>query len=151
MSPTTNPARQAGDEGSVLLLIIGLSVVLLLLVAVVVDVSAVILAKRGVSSAADGAAVVAAQQPSRPGIDDGGLEGGQRLPLDLLLVQDVVELYRVDALDGRPDLEMSADLEGTSTAVVTAQRLVKLPFSGWLDVGNPTVTAVSRARSPLAP
>lgn len=141
--------KQRGDDGSVLLLIIGLSVVLMLLVAVVVDVSAVILAKRGLSATADGAAIAAAQQPSRAGIDGGGLES-ERLPLDLAQVQAVVEDYRLDARETQRGLEMSAVLDGPSTAVVTAQRVVHLPFSGWLEVGNPTVTAVSRARSPLS-
>ena len=62
----------------------------------------------------------------------------------------MVEDYRLDARETQRGLEMSAVLDGPSTAVVTAQRVVQLPFSGWLEVGNPTVTAVSRARSPLS-
>ena len=134
-----------------MLLIVGLSAVLLLLVAVVIDVSVVILARRGVSSTADGAAIAAAQQVSREAIADGGLLTHQRLPLDRLQVAAMVENYRLDSLDGQPNLEMSAELDGSSTVVVTASRVVQLPFSGWLAAGNPTVVAVSRARSPLAP
>ena len=52
------PAR---DEGSVLVLVLGMAGLLLLLVGVVVDVSVAVLAKRSAASAADGAAVSAAQ------------------------------------------------------------------------------------------
>jgi len=141
------------DEGTVMLLAVGLSVVLLLLVAVVVDVSAVILAKRGVSSAADGAALAAAQQPDRAAINDHENALASRLPLDEIAVQDVVATYQSDAADSLPGLRLVASVEGggSSEAVVDAYRTITLPFGGWLEVGTVQVHAVARARSPVAP
>lgn len=143
--------RTHDDEGTVLLLTLGLAVVLLLLVGVVVDVSAVILAKRGVSSAADGAALAAAQQADRDAIEsqDGALS--TRLPLDPALVSEVVATYQGDADDTLPGLLLVAGIEGTDIAVVDAYRTVTVPFAGWLGVGSVQVHAVARARSPVAP
>jgi Flp pilus assembly protein TadG len=142
--------RPRDDEGTVLLLTVGLSVVLLLLVAVVVDVSAVILAKRGVSSAADGAALAAAQQPDRSAIDQRDDALASRLPLDEAAVQGVVATYEGDADDGLPGLQLVARVDGEE-AVVDAYRTITVPFGGWLGVGRVQVHAVARARSPVVP
>jgi Flp pilus assembly protein TadG len=145
--------RPTGDEGSVLLLTLGLSVIVLLLVAVVVDVSAVILAKRGVSSAADGAALAAAQQPDRGAISDRANALVGRLPLDEVAVQGVVAAYEGDAEDGLPGLQLVARVDGVGSeeAVVDAYRTITVPFAGWLGVGKVQVHAVARARSPVVP
>ena len=142
--------HRPNDDGTVLFLTIGLSVVLLLLVAVVVDVSAVILAKRGVSSAADGAAVAAAQRVDTASVDSGnGLDS--RLPLDEVLVQELVATYQDEADDSAPGLRLVARVDGVSTAVVDAYRTVTLPFGGWLEVGRVQVHATARAQSPILP
>jgi Flp pilus assembly protein TadG len=143
--------RERADEGTVLLLTLGLSVVLLLLVGVVVDVSAVVLAKRGVSSAADGAALAAAQQPDRGTIESRRDALSVRLPLDPALVDDVVATYQADAADDLPGLALVARVEQADEAVVDAYRTVTLPFGGWLGVGKVQVHAVARARSPVGP
>jgi hypothetical protein len=144
----TRPRADA-DEGTVLVLTLGLSVVLLLLVAVVVDASAVILAKRGLSSAADGAAVAAAQRADRQAIDNrsGALTG--RLPLDEIAVHAVVASYQQQS--GIPGLRLSSRVDAGTLAVVDAYRTVRLPFGGWLGVGAVKVHAVARARSPVVP
>lgn len=141
--------RARDDEGSVLLLVVGLTAVLLLLVGVVVDVSAVVLAKRGLSSAVDGAAVAAAQQPDVAAIRDGGL--GERLTLDPAAVALVVATYQEEARRGQPGLVLAAHLEPPDTAVVDGARTVRLPFVGWLGVGRVVVRAQGRARSPVVP
>ena len=145
--------RRGDDEGTVLLLTLGLSVVLLLLVAVVVDVSAVVLAKRGVSSVADGAAVAAAQQPDRRAVDARPDALAHHLPLDAVAVRGVVATYQEDADDSLPGLRLLARVEGAEDeeAVVDAFRTVTLPFGGWLGVGVVEVHAVARARSPVLP
>lgn len=136
------------DEGSVLVLVIGLSLVLFVLVAVVVDVSAVVLAKRGLDSAADGAAVAAAQQVDVAAAGDGF---GDRLPLDAALVAEAVATYEAEERAGEPGLRLAARLEGTDTAVVDATRTLRLPLTAFLGVGSTVVHAQSRARSPVGP
>jgi Flp pilus assembly protein TadG len=141
-------ARPQGDDGTILVLVLGFTALLLVLVAVVVDVSAVILAKRGAASAADGAAIAASQQLDQNAVYAKGL--GDAIPLSLDDVQHVVAVYAEQAADGQHGLELSAALDETqTTATVTARREIRLPFSGWLGVGSVTVTAVAHARAPL--
>ena len=140
--------RPAGDDGTILLLVLGFAAILLVLVAVVVDVSAVILAKRGAASAADGAAVAAAQQLDEAAVYANGL--GEAIPLSPDLVDQVVGTYGARAAQSQKGLQLVADLDAAqTTATVTATRTVSLPFTGWLGVGSVTVTAVAHARAPL--
>lgn len=140
--------RPRGDDGTILLLVIGFAAVLLVLVAVVADVSAVILAKRGASSAADGAAVAAAQQLDTDVVYAKGIDAA--IPLSPDLVQDVVAMYAARAATAQKGLQLTADLDpAQTTATVVATRQLTLPFTGWLGVGSVTVTAVAHARAPL--
>lgn len=139
--------RPSGDDGSVLVLMIGLVAVLLLLVAVVVDVSAVVLARRSVASVADGAAVSAAQGIDYTVFYADGPAGG--VPLSEAAVADRVATYARGAVLDQPGLVLQSRVDGGYVAVVTAQRVVRLPFGGALGVGDVDVTAVARARAPL--
>ena len=143
--------RRRDDEGTVLLLTIGMSVVLLLLVAVVVDVSKVILAKRALSSAADGAALAAAQRLDRDATLANG--PGERIPLDPADVAAVVEQYQDDADAEQPGLDLTGTVDAgdVSVAVVDARRKVSLPFVGWLGVVDVDLHAQARAQSPVLP
>lgn len=137
------------DEGSVLVLTLGLFGVLLLLVAVVVDVSAVILAKRAVASAADSAAVAAAQSLDEQALYGAGL--ADEVPLSPTLVADVVAVYAAQAAVSQPGLQMSGAVTGAASATVVASRVITLPMSGRLGVEQVTVTSVATARAPLLP
>lgn len=140
--------RPSGDDGTILLLVVGFTAVLLLLVAVVVDVSAVVLAKRGAASAADGAAVAAAQQLDEAAVYSRGLDTA--IPLSPEQVDQVVSVYAARAAESQQGLQLAAGLDAAqTTATVTATRRIRLPFSGWLGVGQVTVTAVAHARAPL--
>jgi Flp pilus assembly protein TadG len=140
--------RPTGDDGTILLLVLGFTAVLLLLVAVVVDVSAVILAKRGAASAADGAAVAAAQQLDQNAVYENGLTDA--IPLSPEAVDQVVGELSVRAAESQKGLQLAASLDPTqTTATVVATRDVQLPFTGWLGIGHVTVTAVAHARAPL--
>jgi hypothetical protein len=143
--------RRRDDEGTILLLTVGLCAVLLLLVAVVIDVSKVVLAKRALAAAADGAAVAAAQQADRERIVADGL--GDRVPLDPAGVADVVADYQDEARGEQPGVELlgSVDPADPGTAVVRARRRVTLPFVGWLGVADLDLEATARARSPILP
>ena len=139
--------RPQGDDGTVLLLVVGLTAVLLLAVGLVVNVSAVVLAKRSLASTADGAAVSAAQALDSGTFYATGLGGG--IPLDPAGAAERVAAYRADAEAGQPGLRMTVRVEGR-TAVVRATRTVTLPLA-LLSTGPVTVEAEARARAPLAP
>ena len=144
MSPRRRPA---GDTGTVLVLVLGFAGILVALVAVVVDVSAVVLAKRAVASAADGAALSAAQAVDLDALYAGGL--GEQVPLSLADARRRVAAYEAQARRAQPGLVLGVRLDGR-TAVVTGTRSVRLPmrFPGSAAV---RVTAVARARAPVAP
>ncbi|HWH27369.1 MAG TPA: pilus assembly protein TadG-related protein [Mycobacteriales bacterium] len=133
------------DDGTVLVLTLGLAGLLLVVVAIVVDVSAVVLAKRGVASAADGAAVSAAQALDEQVLYDQGL--GAAVPLSAADAAARVAAYEADARAGQPGLELAVRVEG-ATAVVTAVRTVRPPFRVF-GQGDVTLTAVARARAPV--
>lgn len=140
--------RPQGDDGTILLLVLGFAAILLVLVAIVADVSVVILARRGAASAADGAAIAAAQQLDQEAVYAGGL--GEEIPLSPDDVQRVVGVYGAQAATAQQGLQLSASLDQPqTTATVVATRQVTLPFVGWLGVGHVTVTAVAHARAPL--
>ena len=134
-----------GDDGTILVLTVGLAALLLVVVAIVVDVSAVVLAKRGVASAADEAAVSAAQALDTAALYAQGL--GADVPLSGSDAAARVDAYTVDAAMTQPGLRLVVQVEGT-TAVVTGTRRVRPPFPV-LGQGPVTVTAVARARAPV--
>jgi Flp pilus assembly protein TadG len=141
--------RASGEDGTILLLVLGFAALLLVLVAVVTDVSAVILAKRGAASAADGAAIAAAQRLDEDAVYRNGL--GVEIPLSPEEVAQTVAGYAARAAEAQKGLQLTAALdEAQTTATVTATRELTLPFTGWLGVGKVTVTAVAHARAPLA-
>lgn len=140
--------RPDGEQGSVLVLVLGLVGVLVLLVGVVVDVSAAVLAKRAVASAADGAAVSGAQGIDYPTFYARG--PGTGVPLSAEQVRRRVGAYAGSAGADQPGLQLSARVEGSGTAVVLASRTIRLPFSGRLGFASVRVQAEARARAPLA-
>lgn len=137
--------RPQGDEGSVMLLVLGFSVVLVMLLVLVVDVSHVLLAQRGVASAADGAAVAAAQELREDVFYGKGL--GSEVPLDEGLVVRRVAAYQAQ-LTPPTDLRASVDGAGT-TVTVQAERVVQLTFGRYVGRGQVTVRSVARATSPV--
>ena len=139
--------RPRGDQGTVLVLVLGFHAVLVLLVGVVVDVSSVVLAKRAVAGAADGAAVSAAQALDVQALYAGGLGG--HVPLDLAGARSRVAAYEAQVRVDQPGLSLGLRLEG-GTAVVTATRTVGLPFR-LPGAGPVRVRAVARARAPVRP
>jgi hypothetical protein len=153
--------RGRGDEGSVLVLIIGYTAIAAVLITVGIDTSKVFLARRALAAAADSAALSAAQGVDRQAIYAGdGLRCGQPLPLDQA---------RAAALAARSVNDDAADLSHTfislsapqtsldaGTVSVELSGQVAVPFGrvlSWLDPSRPnglvTVTETSHARSPL--
>jgi len=141
--------RPRGDDGTVLVLTLGLCALLLVLVGVVVDVSVTVLAKRSVASATDGAAVSAAQALDDDVFYAQGLSG--QVPLSDARVAERVADYATLAAGEQPGLRLDGHVEDGAVAVVTGTRTVVLPFSGWLGDGTVEVRAQARARAPLVP
>lgn len=139
--------RPRGEQGTVLVLVLGFHAVLVLLVGVVVDVSSVVLAKRAVAGAADGAAVSAAQALDLDALYAGGL--GEQVPLHLGEARRRVAAYEAWVQEHQPGLALGLRLEG-GTAVVHATRTVRLPFR-LPGTGPVQVRAVARARAPVVP
>ena len=137
--------RTAGDDGSVLVLTLGLAAVVVLVVGVVVNVSAVVLAKRAVASAADGAALTAVQALDVPALYAGGIQDA--LPISEADAAARVEAYRQATEPSLPGLRMTVRVEGAE-AVVEAVRTVRPPFPV-LGTGPVEVRSVARARAPV--
>ncbi len=140
--------RPSGDDGTVLVLVLGFTMVLALMVGVVVNVSAAALARRSVSSAADGAAVAAAQALDEQAVSRDGLRG-RRLPLSEAAARQRVAVYGRQVAPSQPGLGLAVTVDG-ATATVVAVREVRLPFSRLLGLRPLRVEATARARAPLA-
>lgn len=139
--------RRRGDDGTVLVLVLGLFMVLALMVGVVVNVSAAVLARRSVASAADGAAVAAAQALDVEALHRSGLPG-DRLPLSQAGAQERVAAYARQVSGTQPGLRLAVTVDA-GTASVVAVREVRLPFGGLLGLRPLRVEATGRARAPL--
>lgn len=143
-----------GEDGQVLLLVIGFVVIVALLVTVVANASTAFLARRSLSAWADGAATAAAQS-----VDEGAVYGGrvgQALPLSAARARAAVAGYAVrNGLPGRFEGFEVAAVEvdpGAGTVRVALATSVDLAFANvvsarWAD-GVP-ITATATARVPL--
>lgn len=119
--------RLRRDQGSVLILSLGLIVVCVLAVGVVVDASALFLARRSLQAQADSAALAGAQAIDVEAYYQQGAASGIRL--EPTRVRSAVERFiRRSSADVRLRSVALAD----DIVVVRLQGLVRPPFSGWL-------------------
>lgn len=119
--------RLRSDQGSVLILSLGLIVVCVLAVGVVVDASALFLARRSLQAQADSAALAGAQAIDVEAYYQRGAASGVRL--EPTRVRSAVERFvRRSSADVRLRSVALAD----DIVVVRLQGLVRPPFSGWL-------------------
>lgn len=141
------------DEGTVLLLILGLVVVAALFVSVVTDISALYLERRELVAAADGAALAGAQAVDEESVYRDGLPASGPVPLDQEAAEQAVRDYLADAglLTGR--LEVSISTSATTVSVVLATRL-DLPVASTVTAGASgaaDVSASATARTAVIP
>lgn len=147
-------ARPRGDDGQLVLLVLGYAVIAALLVTVVVDVSQAYLYRRSLLAAADAAALSAANQPDLAAVYTG--EGSALLPISGPGARAAVEQYALDAelADRFGDFTVEAvDTDGV-TVTVTLRAVVHLPFANLVTArwsGGYPVRAAASARSPLLP
>lgn len=143
------------EEGSVLLLILGLVVLAGLFVTVVIDVSALFLDRRDLIAAADGAALAGAQ-----GIDEGsvyryGLPESGSLTLNRSRAESLVQSYLVDQeiIGTYDDLHVDVDVTNTTVTVQLVAK-VRLPIANVVTPGagrGVTVDAQATAHSAVIP
>ena len=141
-------ATDGRDDGSMLILMIGVVVLCLLLVAVVTDASTLFLARMQLISAADGAALAGAQAVNQEALYTGPATG--QLPLDPAGVDTAVDRYL--ALDGDPDVQVLGVATDGTVVRVAFQRRVRLPFLNLVTLGakdSVTVSADAAAESPF--
>jgi len=127
--------RPSGDDGSILLMSIGLFVVSLLLIWAVIDASVVFLARRDLTAAVDGAALTAAQEADADALYSGGAAAD--LALDPAGVGHAVQTYldRMYPAGQWPRQRITAGVDGTGRSVqVRGEREVTLPVFGTVTV-----------------
>ena len=125
MTPVQRKA--SGDEGSAIVLILGLIVICLLALAVVVDVSTVYLARRSLQAQADAAALAGAQAIDLDHYYSHG--ASDQIHLDPPAVRRAVERQvRRDAGDAR----LTRVSVRSHVVYVGMTDRVRPPFSGWL-------------------
>lgn len=129
MTSEVRPAPDR-DEGSVLVLALGMIVVCLMAVAVVVDASTVFLARRSLQSAADAAALAGAQAIDVDAYYERGAADGIALSPAEVRASVIRHLRLADA-PALVSVTVDAD-----TVVVRVRDRVRPPFSGWLTPGG---------------
>ncbi len=166
MTGVPSRATRRGDDGQLLLLVLGCTLIVALLLTVVVDASRVFLAQRALSGAADAAALAGADAVDEAAfydhsddVADGGGAGEVRelVPLDDAAARQAVDGYVTAA--GLParfeDLVVSTALGSGGTSVtVTCSARVRLPFVNVVSAGHAggyPVSVSASARSPLRP
>ena len=131
-----NPAPRAADEGSVLLLGIGLVVVCLLAVTVLVDVSAAFLQRQQLFAVADASAIAGAQAIDVAAYYANGASAATRL--DPAAVNSAVErhLARASARQSIPGLVVRRVWSDGSQVAVGLSCPLRLPFLSGLFGGD---------------
>jgi uncharacterized membrane protein len=141
------------DDGTVLLLILGLVVVAALLVAAVTDVSALYLERRKLIAAADGAALAGAQAVDEESVYRNGLPTEGPVPLDQAAAERAVRDYLTDAGLMTGDLDVTISTSTTTVSVVL-RTSARLPVANTVTSGasgTAAVSATATARTAVIP
>lgn len=123
------------EEGTVTVLVVGLTLALLLVAGLVLDGGALLAARRQANDLADNAARAAAQA-----VDVSALRSGASAALDPLAAELAAEAYLTAA---GHDGEVVVATDRVEVTVVVAARMSLLQLAG---IGDRTVTATGEAR-----
>jgi len=141
----------APDDGTVLLLIVGLVTLAALLVSVVTDASALYLERRRLVSAADGAALAGAQKVNESRVYTEGLPATGPVPLD----PNAAELAAREYLEASGIALSDVSVHATPTTVsVRVWSRYRLPVASTVTAGgagSATVSASATARTAIVP
>lgn len=135
--------RAAGDDGTVLPLVIGAAAIVLTLVTVVTDVSALWLQRRALQSTVDGAALAGAQAVDLPSVYAGGAVGDLRL--DPRAARTAVRTYVGGVPTTLRSLRVTSVVTTRTTVSVRATAVARLPFLSLLSGRGITVVAEATA------
>ena len=144
-------ARSRTDDGTVLLLILGLVTVAALLVGVVTDVSALYLERRKLISAADGAALAGAQEVDKATVYTQGLPREGPVALDAQGAEHAARQYLADTGMDLADVRVSAT---ATTVTVSLQSRYELPIASRVTAGasgTADVAASATAQTAVIP
>jgi len=136
------PRPDSAEDGTILVLTLGLLAVAVATVVAVVDVSTVFLARRDLAGVCDSAALAAAQAVDPSAVYAGAPE---RLPLDRAGAARAAA--RVAA--GAQGVTERTSIIGPAEVGVACTRSVALPLARVLGLGPVTVTADARAETAL--
>lgn len=142
-------SRSGEDNGSVLILIIGLVPVLLLMLAAGTDAAVLYTARRSLAAEADAAALAAAQGADLDAIYSGRAAGS--LPLDCAKAKRIISTRFARHWNSLAAKARVTAIDCTGTDVsVTLASTATLPFASHFGI-NPAVTvkAAAAARSPF--
>jgi uncharacterized membrane protein len=146
------PGRHTGEDGQIMILVLGYALIAFLLVVVAVDVTAVYLARTQLRDAADAAALDAADAAYAPSVYSEGVS--RTVPLSDATVRTVVvsylSTYRPPNHVEQVRLDPATGSSDGATAVVALSARVRLPLLGpvlraWS--GGVTVSVQARARA----
>lgn len=137
--------KRTNDEGSILVLGIGLSLVCVLIATVAINVATVWLARTALDSVADGAALAGAQAIDRAAIYQEGLRGITRVSPSLARAKVRAYLARPEVQAQVHDLKLRSVSVSGNSVQVTVSCLPAMPFGYLWD--SPTVLARSKARA----
>ena len=145
------PSVAESDDGTVLLLIIGLVTLATLLVSVVTDVSALYLERRRLVSAADGAALAGAQKVNEARVYSEGLPATGPVPLNPEAAELAAREYLADSGIALSDVSVHAT---PTTVSVRVWSRYQLPVASTVTAGgagSATVSASATARTAVVP
>lgn len=120
------------DEGSIMVLAIGLAVVVVSLVAVAVNVTALWVSRAALNSLSDGAALAGAQAVDEASVYTSGL--GTPLVLDAVEARRRVRAYiaRTGEASGLDSVAIDRITVGRASVEVTLSATAEVPFAGFL-------------------
>jgi len=149
MTDRHHATAMGGDDGQILLLLIGAVLILALMIAGVVDTARLYLARRSLDAVTDAAALAGSQSADLAAVYSG--RTGSDVPLDPTAARIAVRRY-LDAVDAATSIrgfEVDA-IEVTATEVtVRSHGVVRLPFAGPVMSGRSSVVVrtVATARN----
>ena len=144
-------AALTADEGTVLLLIIGLVTLATLMVSVVTDASALYLERRRLVSAADGAALAGAQKVHEARVYKEGLPAVGPVPLDPDAAELAAREYLAESGIALSDVSIHATPTTVSVRVWSRYRLPVASTVTAGGVGSANVSASATARTAVVP
>lgn len=137
--------KTRNDEGSILVLGIGLSLVCVLVATVAINVATVWLARTSLDSVADGAALAGVHAVDSAAIYRDGLSGMTRISPSLARTKVRAYLARPEVQSQVHGLKLRSIVVSGNSVQVTVSCFPAMPFGYLWDA--PTVTARSKARA----